>query len=222
MKRVSLTFDNGPTPGVTDLVLDALEDFAVPATFFLVGKQLEQQGARALAERAHRSGHQLGNHSYTHGPPLGLQATPGAATSEILDMQRLMGELAGPTPLYRPNGKGTTGPHLLSTEAVSTLSAIGATIVLWTSIPRDRKVVVDRPDIWVEDAKQAVLTSDWSVIVLHDRPSGFDAPGPMAFLPEFLSWAAGQVEFHLDFPSDCTPMIAGVADLELEGFTTRA
>lgn len=220
MKRLTLTFDNGPTPGITEPVLDALQDFAVPATFFLVGTQLEKPGARAIAERALRSGHRLGNHSYHHGDPLGLQTEPGAGSREILDMHRLMGDLTGPDPLYRPNGRGSIGPHLLSTEAVSTLTEIGATVVLWTSVPRDRKAVVDRPDLWVADAKRAVLECDWPLIVLHDRPSGLPAPGPMAFLPEFLRWAVDNVEFRQDFPPGCTPMVSGAPASNLGDIVT--
>jgi peptidoglycan/xylan/chitin deacetylase (PgdA/CDA1 family) len=221
MKRLSLTFDNGPTAGITDPVLDVLQNFGVCATFFLVGTQLAKPGARKIAERALRLGHRLGNHSYHHGPPLGLQTEPGVGSQEILDMHHLMGDLTGPNPLYRPNGRGSMGPHLFSSEAVTTLSSIGATIVLWTSVPRDRKVVVDSPNLWVEDAKSDTFKCDWPVIVLHDRPSGFDAPGPMAFLSEFLRWAVDKVEFRQDFPTKCTPMISGEATSELKDFVTE-
>ena len=220
MKRLTLTFDNGPTEGITEPVLDVLQSFSVPATFFLVGTQLAKPGAREIAERALRCGHRLGNHSYHHGAPLGLQTEPGASSREILDMHHLMGDLTGPNPLYRPNGRGSMGPHLLSAEAIATLSSIEATIVLWTSVPRDRKVVVDSPHLWVEDAKRDTFGCEWPVIVLHDRPSGFDAPGPMAFLSEFLRWAVDKVEFRQDFPTDCTPMISGVPTPRLKDIVT--
>jgi peptidoglycan/xylan/chitin deacetylase (PgdA/CDA1 family) len=47
--QVTVTFDNGPTPGVTDAVLDVLADRGVPATFFVVGERLLDPSARALA-----------------------------------------------------------------------------------------------------------------------------------------------------------------------------
>ena len=135
-------------------------------------------------------------------------------------MHRLMGDLVGSQPLYRPNGRGSIGPHLLSEEAVSALASIGGTVVLWTSVPRDRQAVVDRPDLWVEDAKRAVIENDWTVMALHDRPSGFPAPGPMAYLPDFLRWAVEHVEFRQDFPRECTPMVAGVPTPALAKFVT--
>jgi len=209
MKRLSLTFDNGPTPGITEQVLDALDEHSVKATFFLVGQQLEQPEGRKLAERAYRAGHRLANHSYSHGEPLGLRKEGGGARAEILRVHDLLGEMVGAEVLYRPNGRGSTGTHLFNTEAVDTLAEIGASVVLWNCVPRDRKAVISSPDIWLEDAKQAVMAHDWTVMVLHDRPSGFPLPGPMAFLSDFLSWAEGRVEYRLDFPDDCVPMRHG-------------
>ena len=220
MKKVSLTFDNGPTPGITEPILDTLDAFGVKATFFLVGQQLIQPAARALAERAFAKGHRIGNHSFSHGEPLGLQTEAGAAAREIQQMHELLGPLAGAEPLYRPNGRGSMGPHLLNAEAVETLCAMGASVVLWTSIPRDRSAVVDRPDRWLEDAQRKITESEWTLMVLHDRPSGFPPPGPMAFLADFLRWATPRVEFRLDFPPDCVPLEKGQPKPWLRRFVT--
>jgi peptidoglycan/xylan/chitin deacetylase (PgdA/CDA1 family) len=218
--RLTLTFDNGPTPGITERVLDALEDADIRATFFLVGKQLELPGARALAKRARDAGHRLGNHTYSHGEPLGLQSRPGVAAREILKMHELLGDLISDEVLFRPNGQGRIGPHILNTEALDILETLRATVVLWSSVPRDRAAVVDSPRFWVEDAKQAVLAANWTVMALHDRPSGFQAPGPMVFLPEFLTWAKQSTEIVQEFPPRCTPLIAGVRQPELAAFFT--
>lgn len=219
-KRVSLTFDNGPTPGITDQVLDALAEFGIKATFFLVGYQLEMPEGLELALRAAREGHRFGNHSYNHGAPLGLREQAGEAEAEILRMQDLLGQLAGDELLYRPNGRGTIGEHLFNKEAIATLEKLAATIVLWTSVPRDRQVVVESPEIWLEDAKSAVLDQDWPVIVLHDRPSGFPLPGPMSHLRKFLAWANDSIEFTLEFPMSVTPMRNGVAGPDLNRYVT--
>lgn len=207
-RRLTLSFDNGPTPGITEGVLDALADADVRATFFLVGSQLARPGARALAERARKEGHWIGNHTFSHGEPLGLRAEPGAA-DEILLMHDLLGELAGDEPLFRPNGRARLGPHLLNREAVGALRQISASIVLWTSVPKDRKVDVDHADSWLQQAKRDVLRNDWTLMVLHDRPSGHAEPGPMAFLPDFLAWVKREAEIVQQFPSHCMPMVAG-------------
>jgi peptidoglycan-N-acetylglucosamine deacetylase len=46
--RLTLTFDNGPTPGVTERVLDILAHYRLPATFFVIGRRLRDPAAAAL------------------------------------------------------------------------------------------------------------------------------------------------------------------------------
>lgn len=60
---VALTFDDGPSAD-TDLVLDALREQGIPATFFMIGRQVERQPE--IARRVATEGHEIGNHSYSH------------------------------------------------------------------------------------------------------------------------------------------------------------
>lgn len=214
MTRMTLSFDNGPWPGITDHVLRVLDDFSVKATFFLVGDRLLDPPSRHLAETAHAAGHWLGNHTMTHGAPLGERG-PEAVQREIGDMNALLGDLAHEQRFFRPNGRGRVGPHLLSARAVEYLRDDAATIVLWTHVPKDKGVAVDA---WVEDAKSAVRSRDWSLLVLHDRPSGHDNPaGSMAYLARFLAWAREeQIEIVQEMPATCTPMLRGRAVLPLD------
>jgi len=208
MRKVTLSFDNGPWPGITDHVLSVLDEFAIRATFFLVGERLLDPVGARLAREAHSAGHWIGNHSMTHGVPLGLRREPDAAAREIGAMDALLGDLASPDRLFRPNGRGRLGPHLLSGSAVDYLAATHSTIVLWTSVPKDRGVPAQA---WIEDAKQSVSVTDWSLLVLHDRPSGHDIPaGSMAYLASFLSWLRdSDVEIVQEFPASCVPMRRG-------------
>lgn len=63
-KTVYLTFDDGPTPEITDWVLNQLEQYNAKATFFLIGKNIEENPE--IFERLKTSGHSLGNHTYNH------------------------------------------------------------------------------------------------------------------------------------------------------------
>jgi len=63
-KRVALTFDDGPNPDATPLILDALRDRGVKATFFILGRHAEQWPA--LVKRVADEGHAVGNHGYFH------------------------------------------------------------------------------------------------------------------------------------------------------------
>ena len=62
--RIALTFDDGPHPVHTAKLLDALAELRAPATFFLIGRDVDANPA--LVARMVRDGHELGNHTYGH------------------------------------------------------------------------------------------------------------------------------------------------------------
>lgn len=63
-REVYLTFDDGPTPGVTDKALDLLQSHAAKATFFCLGKNVEAHPE--LYQRILAEGHRTGNHTWDH------------------------------------------------------------------------------------------------------------------------------------------------------------
>ena len=77
-KLVALTFDDGPTVGITDLVLDVLEENHAVASFFLIGQQITEE-TEYLVKRAHDMGCTIENHSKTH------QSMPKQSEQEIVD-----------------------------------------------------------------------------------------------------------------------------------------
>jgi len=138
MHRVTLTFDNGPTPGVTDRVLQVLDRAGIRATFFVIGGKLENPSAAALMREAHGAGHWIGNHTLTHMVALGDRPDPGYAEAEIGEAQIRIGEFSHPEKLFRPYGNdGLIGPHLLSRAAVSYLLEHDYWCVLWNCVSGD-------------------------------------------------------------------------------------
>ena len=202
MRRLTLSFDNGPFPGTTEKVLAVLERYAVPASFFLVGDRLKSAEGRRTAERIKAAGHRIGNHTMTHGTPLGLRTEPDHAEREIGDAEALIGELAESVRLFRPNGGGVSGPHLLSAAAVDYLARRRYTVVTWNSVPRDWE---PPPDAWIARALADIRRQDWALLVLHDRPD----TGAMDHLPRFLEAAAREVQWTREFPDSCLPMVGG-------------
>jgi peptidoglycan/xylan/chitin deacetylase (PgdA/CDA1 family) len=77
--EIVLTFDDGPSPPMTNKVLDTLAADCVHATFFLVGKPAS--GRSALVKRIAAEGHTIGYHSYTHANLAHI--APEAAVEEI-------------------------------------------------------------------------------------------------------------------------------------------
>jgi peptidoglycan/xylan/chitin deacetylase (PgdA/CDA1 family) len=78
-KEVVLTFDDGPWPGTTNRVLDALKHECVQATFFLLGRNAAANPA--LAQRELAEGHTVAHHTYAH--PLLNRMSLAAAEAEI-------------------------------------------------------------------------------------------------------------------------------------------
>lgn len=209
--EVTLTFDNGPEPAVTPRVLDLLGKHRIGATFFVLGSKLAEPGRRALAKRAHAEGHWIGNHTMTHSTPLGRVADPARTIAEIVDTQALIGELAHPDRLFRPfGGGGEIGPHLLNEAAVQVLASEKMTCVLWNAVPRDWA----DPRGWAETALAQCMAQPWTVLVLHDLPTG--AMGRLnIFIERLLDHGA---RFRQDFPPDCVPILRGEAVRPLEPY----
>ncbi len=63
-KVVYLTFDDGPTPKITEDILDILKAQDVKATFFIVGKEIK--GRESILKRIYEEGHGIGLHTYSH------------------------------------------------------------------------------------------------------------------------------------------------------------
>jgi peptidoglycan/xylan/chitin deacetylase (PgdA/CDA1 family) len=201
--EVTLSFDNGPDPDATPLVLDVLRRRGLRATFFVIGSRLADAALRRLAERAHAEGHWIGNHTFTHSGPLGERRDPGHAEAEIGRTQGLIGALAHPDLPFRPvGGGGRLGPHLLSAAARDHLMARGHSVVLWSVVPGDWR----DPDGWPDRALEGCLAEARPVLVLHDI-----AGGAMRHLDRVLGRLADAgAAFRQDFPEACVPMRRGV------------
>ena len=213
MYELTLTFDNGPEPDVTPRVLDILGERKIKATFFVIGEKIVDPERRKLAERAHREGHWIGNHTFTHSVPLGEQSGPDTADSEIRRTQDAIGELAHPQRWFRPfGGGGNLDKRLLKPSVVDHLAREKHSCVLWNSIPRDW----DDPDGWTERALDQCSRQSWTLMVLHDLPTG-----AMDHLERFLDRvAAAGASFRQDFPPPCVPIRNGAIALPIDDYVS--
>lgn len=214
MFDLTLTFDNGPDAAVTPHVLDVLARRGLRATFFVVGNRIADPALHRLAARAHAEGHWIGNHTYTHSGPLGVRKG-SVAEAEIATTEALIGPLAHPDKLFRPQGGGgVISPALLKREVVDHLTAHRHSCVLWNAIPGDWKDF----DGWVNTALAQVRAQPWTLMVLHDIDSG-----AMKHLDRFLGAAADLgARFRQDFPPDCVPILRGEIVRPIEGYVADA
>jgi len=132
-KTVLLTFDDGPHPRYTDEILDILKRYQAPAVFFQLGQNLGKVGAdgkplpgngSAVAKRVLAAGHQLANHSFTHGLMSKFELIKvkeeAANTEALLDAAGRSGDA-----LFRfPYGARNDG-------ALSTIEALKLRSMMW-------------------------------------------------------------------------------------------
>jgi peptidoglycan/xylan/chitin deacetylase (PgdA/CDA1 family) len=199
--KVTLTFDNGPEPATTPAVLECLARHGVAATFFVMGRKAATAEGGSLICEAEAAGHRIGNHTFSHTTPLGeLDRT--AALAEFEKTENALSALALPARYFRPYGRsGKLGRHLLHPAVVEKLVAGHYTCVLWNSVPGDWR----DPHGWPTRALEDCRSRPWSLVVLHDTPTG-----AMSHLDEFILRARDEgMEFTQDYPPECMPIVDG-------------
>jgi len=208
-RRLTLTFDNGPEPQVTPAVLDCLARHNAKATFFVMGRKAITPEGSVLVRRANAEGHWIGNHTFSHSAPLG-RLDPAAALADFEQAEQALAWLQQPRKLFRPPGSGVLGKHLLLPAVVEKLKAGGYTCVLWNSVPGDWR----DPEGWLDRAVSDCQSRDWTLLVLHDIPTG-----AMAHLEEFFVRLQHLgVELTQQFPPDCVPIVDGNIVLPLDAY----
>jgi peptidoglycan/xylan/chitin deacetylase (PgdA/CDA1 family) len=210
MFDLTLAFDNGPEPEVTPRVVETLGRRGIRATFFLMGRKLAAPEGRETAAATRAAGHWLGNHTWSHGRPLGDGSGRETALAEIVRTQETLGDLSHPDRLFRPNAGGKIGPNLLSREAAEVLCEGGYTCVLWNAVAHDWS----QPEGWVERALDQCAQRPWTSLALHDLPTGaMDDLG--RFLDAVLERGG---RFRQEFPPDTVPIVRGVPALPLDPY----
>lgn len=99
-KMLALTFDDGPSAGTMGRILEVLNQYNAKATFFAVGDRITPETAPVL-RAAVLGGHEIGNHSHSHGHM--PQLDRDTMLSEVESVQKLVQETTGIRPaLFRP------------------------------------------------------------------------------------------------------------------------
>ncbi len=133
-RLIALTFDDGPYPIYTPMLLDVLHDLRVPATFFLIGRDAQEWPE--LTRRIESDGNEIADHTYTH-PNLD-QETPEEVRWEILEGRDTLWQLSHDPAvkvLMRP-------PHGRYTERTLQIAqALGYSVVLWTDDSGDWRTI---------------------------------------------------------------------------------
>ena len=122
--EVAISIDDGPEPSVTPAVLALLDEYGVKATFFCIGRRVEEY-AELVREMVHR-GHAIENHSYAHRNYFSLLG-PRALANEIERAQEIIAGVTGQCPRFFRAPAGLRSPLL---DPV--LTRLGLLLASWT------------------------------------------------------------------------------------------
>ena len=172
--KIYLTFDDGPTPEITEWVLQELEKYNAKATFFCIGNNIEKHPE--IFEKVITKGHSIGNHTFNH---LNGWKT---STEDYLENSKLCkSAICNLQPeicnLFRPPyGK-------IKASQAEKLRKLGYKIIMWDVLSADYDATISAEKCLENTTKN--VTSG-SIIVFHDSVKAF--PHLESTLPKALNY----------------------------------
>ena len=151
---IYLTFDDGPTPGVTEWILQTLDRYDAKATFFVLGKNVELYPD--LYQMILDRGHKIGNHTYSH------QKGWELPLDRYIEDVDLAGDMLH-TELFRP-------PYARVTRKQLKVIAQRYRIVMWNVLSRDYNVHLT-PKLCLKETIKGLRGGD--IISMHDSAKSF-------------------------------------------------
>ena len=157
-KTIYLTFDDGPTPIITEKVLDILTQYNAKATFFCIGKNIKQHPT--IFERIINERHAIGNHTFNH--LKGWKSDTITYLNNIIETKKTIQQINKSTnqqKLFRP-------PYgRIKLAQANQLQKLGYKIIMWDVLTFDwnRKIPSEKVlKNTIDNAKSG------SIIVFHD------------------------------------------------------
>jgi peptidoglycan/xylan/chitin deacetylase (PgdA/CDA1 family) len=155
-QKITLTFDDGPVPGITDWVLEELAKRGMKATFFMVGDNVRKHPDLAKAVAA--AGHQLGHHTYHH--LSGWTTSTKAYLEDVAACDAILADTVGETPrFFRP-------PYGWMSSGQAKGLAPAKKIVMWNLLSYDFDSNVSSETLIRACASR---TAPGTIVVFHDQ-----------------------------------------------------
>lgn len=182
--KIILTFDDGPSPEFTPQILDILKKEKIPATFFVIGLNTEQN--IPLLQRIFLDGHEIGNHTFTHGNI--AKMSPQRAELEIKSTRLLIESITGhSTILFRAPYNADSEPQTYEEIEPIARSQKDNYITIGESIdPNDWQVNVSADSIVARTIRITEETGA-SIILLHDA-GGETRQATVDALPKIIDY----------------------------------
>ena len=184
-----LTFDDGPVPGVTDIILDILAGYQAKATFFCIGDNIRKHPD--LFRRISQEGHAIGNHTYHH--VNGWRTDLNTYLDEVVNCEALV-----QTKLFRP-------PYgRISFQQIQELKK-EFSIVMWDVLSGDFDTTL-HADTCVQHVVEHAVGG--SIVVFHDSLKASERVLPA--LPAVLKHFADKGFLFRALPYDGTALPKGL------------
>jgi peptidoglycan/xylan/chitin deacetylase (PgdA/CDA1 family) len=154
-KQIALTYDDGPNDPHTLKLLDVLAKHGVRATFFMIGRYVQQRPE--IARTVAQAGHVIGNHTFTH--PLLIFKSEAQTRTELLECRSALHDAIGePSKLFRPPFGGRRP------ATIRVARELGMQTVMWNVTGYDWNA----PPAAVIEKKVERQMRGGDVILLHD------------------------------------------------------
>lgn len=168
-KIAYLTFDDGPNPSITPKILDVLKSEDVKATFFVVGKHVDEYPD--IVKRAYEEGHYIANHGYNHNNDI-LYKNDESFINEIGKTDKAIGKAIGVEDycsyLFRfPNGYMSSQNKGKKKRAASLLLKLNYTYIDWNCLNNDSVKKYTKEQL-VNNLKKTSKNKNTLVILMHD------------------------------------------------------
>ena len=170
-KVIYLTFDDGPNPVVTEKILALLEDYQAKATFFCIGKNIEQHPE--LFKLVKEKGHHIGSHTYSH-----INGWKSNSTDYLTDYQKGR-ELASSNLFRPPYGRILLNP-------IQTIQKQDK-VIMWDILSKDYDTSLT-PETVLNNVLRNVKPG--AIIVFHDSEKA--KKNVLAVLPQLLQYLKQQ------------------------------
>ncbi|MEY3394789.1 MAG: hypothetical protein RL346_1025 [Verrucomicrobiota bacterium] len=156
---IAITYDDGPHPINTPRLLDILAARNIKATFYVIGRSVNQHPG--VLRRAVAEGHEIGNHSHTH--PLLSRLGDSELRAEMQRCEDAIGRASG----IRPRTMRPPYGGLLQRQRELVLREFGYPTILWSVDPLDWK----RPGASVIASRILSATTAGGIVLAHDLHS---------------------------------------------------
>lgn len=133
-KEIALSFDDGPDPAFTPVILDLLKAEEVKTIFFCIGKKIA--GSEEILQRIVEEGHLIGNHSYSHHYLFDLFAAD-KMQEDLQQMDDATRTVTGLMPKFFRPPYGVTNPNLKKAVARGGYTSIGWNLRSLDTVIRD-------------------------------------------------------------------------------------